>query len=880
MRLTKQEHVHEVTLDNGLRVLLKEMRTAPVVSCWTWYRVGSRFERPGITGISHWCEHMMFKGSPRWPRGESSTRIAACGGYLNAFTTEDFTGYYEVVPADHAELPLDIESDRMVNAIFEPEDVESERSVIISECEGIENEPEECIYEAVRAAAFAVHSYHWPVIGYKCDLNAITHNDLVEYYRLHYTPSNAILALAGDFDAAEMLAKVEHYFGALRGPAAPEPFKLVEPEQEGERRVELRKPGSSVYLTVAYHVPAMAHEDMYPLIVLDSVLSGAKGLSLFGGASLDRSSRLHEVLVDRRQVAVEAGSRLPLNLDPGLWTFHVMVQDGVKPERAERVLFAELDRIADRGPTAKELRKALNQTRAQIEYSRDGVANNAFALGYFELMGDRHIVDTLPERIAAVTREDVVRVARKYLDRRNRTVGVFVPDEPEPATGSSPGAALPMPQPFMDRPFSICFLSGRRKYPLLQRHDFPNGVSLIGVENPDAHAVAVSGSVRAGAKDDPPGKEGLALLASAMLDEGTESRNYKKIADKLETAGVNMVFSAGVDQTGFAALCLRKTLPLALATAFECLTRSVAPEPELAKVKQQTITVLRSKDDSTSDMAAAELFHRLYPPGHPYHEDSLGTLDSVRTLTRDDVLDFMQRAYTPDRMLISVAGPLAFGAMVKAVEEVFAAWTRPPRDHDTALWPSSPALESELRINYNMAGKSQADLIVGRLGVTRLDPDRFAVRVANSIFGEFGLMGRLGDHIREKLGLAYYCYSEVKTSLRTGQWLICAGVNQANLDKTLDAVRVETDRLCQDLVTDEELENTRGHILGSLPLRLERSQSLVALAHDIGFYDLGLDYLERAEAEVQAVTRERVRDVARKYLARQSPIISVAGPVP
>jgi zinc protease len=244
------------TLKNGMLVLTREVHAAPVATCWVWYRVGSRNERTGVTGISHWVEHMLFKGTPSMPKGAFDRAIARNGGTFNGFTWIDFTAYFETLPSDRIELGLQIESDRMVNSLFDEAEVQSERTVIISELEGHENYPEHWLGEAVIATAFAVHPYHHPVIGWKSDLRAITRDDLYNHYQTYYMPNNAVLVLVGDFETAAMLDMAERYFGDLpTGPTIPQ-VRGEEPPQQGERRVVVRRPGPAEYVEVAYHAPA------------------------------------------------------------------------------------------------------------------------------------------------------------------------------------------------------------------------------------------------------------------------------------------------------------------------------------------------------------------------------------------------------------------------------------------------------------------------------------------------------------------------------------------------------------------------------------------------------------------------------------------------
>lgn len=419
------------TLPNGMLVLLKEARSAPVATSWIWYRVGSRNEPAGRTGISHWVEHMLFKGTPSIPRGEFDRLIARNGGTFNGFTWVDYTAYYETLPADRIELGLQIESDRMINALFEPAEVESERTVIISELEGYANYPETWLDEAVKAMAFTAHPYHHPVIGYKGDLLAMTRDELYHYYQTFYMPNNAVLVLVGDFDAETMLRHVERHFADLpRGPELPR-MHAVEPEPQGERRVTIRRPGPAQYVQIGYLAPDCRSPDFAPMAVLDAVLSGAKALSFMGGgAQTNRSARIYKALVETELAAAAWSGFLPTR-DPFLLELSATVRDGREAAAVEAALLAEVEKIRQDGVGADELAKVLKQVRAQVAYSAESVTNQALLIGMWEVLDSYRRVDTLLDELTAVSAEDVRRVAQRYLTERRRVVGHFVPTAEE-----------------------------------------------------------------------------------------------------------------------------------------------------------------------------------------------------------------------------------------------------------------------------------------------------------------------------------------------------------------------------------------------------------------------------------------------------------------
>ncbi len=414
-------------LDNGLQVIVQESHVAPVASFWIFYRVGSRNEGPGLTGISHWVEHMLFKGTERYPQGEFDKAVARAGGIFNGMTWIDFTTYFETFPADRIGLALEVESDRMANAVFDPQETESERTVILSEREGSENSSPWLLRTELQAAAFQAHTYRHPIIGWREDLLRMTRDDLYHHYRTYYTPNNAIVAVVGDFDGEEMLARVQDHFGSLPpGPEVP-PVRAQEPVQRSERRILLRGTDPTRYLQMAFHVPGARHPDFFPLVVLDSVLGGAKGMGLFGGSPSNRSNRLYKALVDKELAAGVSSAYYP-TIDPFLFSFQVTLHPKATHQQVEDAIWAELEKIQQEGVTPEELRKAIQQTKAQFAYSSESVTNQAYWLGFSQVVADTDWFFQWLDRISAVQVEDVQRVAQQYFRRQAQNVGWYMPE--------------------------------------------------------------------------------------------------------------------------------------------------------------------------------------------------------------------------------------------------------------------------------------------------------------------------------------------------------------------------------------------------------------------------------------------------------------------
>ncbi len=420
-------------LPNGLTVMLKEIHNAPIVSSWLWYRVGSRDETPGLTGVSHWVEHMQFKGTPQFPAGVLDKAISREGGMWNAFTYLDWTTFFETMPADKIDLALRLEADRMVNSTFDPQEVASERTVIISEREGNENEPLFRLGEAVQSAAFRVHSYHHEIIGEKQDLQTMQRDDLYHHYRTYYLPNNAVMAVAGDFETGAMLSRIEELYGSLPSGAPPPHPARPEPPSQDEQRVEVSGPGETAYLQVAYRSPAGSQDDFFAFTLLDSLLSGPTGLNMFGGGISNKTSRLYRALVER-ELAISVHGGLQATIDPFLYDITITIHPGKKPEQILAVLEDEIHRVQDELVPAEEIARANKQARALFAYGSENITNQGFWLGYAEMFADYDWFNNYVPRLEAVTPAEVQRMARTYLLPQARLVGVYTPS----GNGGSP----------------------------------------------------------------------------------------------------------------------------------------------------------------------------------------------------------------------------------------------------------------------------------------------------------------------------------------------------------------------------------------------------------------------------------------------------------
>lgn len=421
-------------MDNGLKILIQELHTAPLVSVWCWYKVGSGDEQPGRTGVSHWVEHMNFKGTTNIPRDEMKGIVERFGGTWNGYTWIDQTTYLETAGKDALDTLLFIEAERMTHGLYEPQECESERTVIISELQGGENDPDQLLDTEVTATAFRAHPYRHPTIGWIDDLRAMTRDDLFGHYRRYYVPANATLVVVGDVDSDDVLRRTERHFGAVDGGTPASQPRPAEPQQIGERRVVLEREGTTAYLKFAWHAPAARDADFFPMLVLDAALTGAKGLNIwssFRGLPPQRRARLYTSIVEKGLASAVGGSLLATR-EPFLYSIGFTAADGVALADLEDAATREIDRIREHGVSEGEVARAKRQLRARLVFETDSVTNVAHQLGYFETVTGPGYYDDLSGRLAAVTAAQVADVAARRLTRERRTVGWFQPIEHKP----------------------------------------------------------------------------------------------------------------------------------------------------------------------------------------------------------------------------------------------------------------------------------------------------------------------------------------------------------------------------------------------------------------------------------------------------------------
>ena len=421
--------VNEHKLDNGMRVLVQPVQGVPIVSVWCWYHVGSKDEVPGCTGVSHWVEHMNFKGTSGISREDLKVWIERAGGTWNGYTWVDQTTYFETLASDSLDLALQIEAERMHLCTYDSDEIESERTVVLAELQGNQDSPEYQLDLAVTDTALRKHPYRWPTIGCRADLESMNRDDLLDHYHAYYIPNNATLVVVGDVNLDSALRAIEDYFAPIHSGPEPARSAVVEATQSHERRVVLERPGTTAYLQVATPAPAVADADFPVLLVADALISGGKGINLWSGGfgrGARMTSPLYNALVDGELAALVSSALLPTE-QPYLYTIAATVREGVDPEQVESRLFGVLDQARSVEFSDHALVKAKNQVLTAIAFELEGVTQMAHQLGFFATVADSELPQRIRDRVTEIGASDVLDACSRHWGPEHRTVGWFQP---------------------------------------------------------------------------------------------------------------------------------------------------------------------------------------------------------------------------------------------------------------------------------------------------------------------------------------------------------------------------------------------------------------------------------------------------------------------
>jgi zinc protease len=869
---TLTKDVQPTTLSNGLTVLTKEVHTAPVVSVQVWYRVGSRNEQLGSSGIAHQLEHLLFKGTHTRPI-QFGRLFSALGSDSNAFTSYDMTAYHGTVSRDKLEALLVLEADRMRNARIDAEQLASEQRVVISELQGYENSPEYRLGQAVMQRAFPDHPYGLSVGGTKTDVEQLTASQVKDYYDRFYRPSNAVLVIVGDFETAATLAVVEQVFGHFASSEV-EPVITASLEAQGQGSLDpivLREPGSTSLLEVVYPLPNVHHPDVPALDIMDSILSAG------------RNCRFYQALIDSGLASYVSAYAAAL-MEPGWYNISVVAAPDQDLARLDRVLRETIAVMQQQPVSPEELQRAKVQLKASLILSNREIDHQASQLAYNQIVsGDYRYSDRYLARLEAVTAVDVQRVTTQYLQPSQCTSGWFEPSQltDQPFTGSpatqtaedfSPSEPVdPAVVAQYLPPMPTVTVSSTQALP--ERVVLSNGLRVLLLEDHSSPTVTLSGHIQAGNSFDLQ-HPGLAELTADNLLSGTQTKDALTLAKALEDCGAGLDFSSfreGVEIEGYA---LADDVSILLDTLADGLQNAAFPEAEVLRSQQRTLSGLKMELDDPGRLARRIFQQHLYPMQHPFH--SFPTEESLQALTRADLLRFYQAHYLPQQTVLTLVGDFSIVQISDKLEHLLGPW-QPQAPVPSLLFPEVLQPPNIERIQVPMTGKSQVVTYLGYCGINRHDPRYYAAILFNQVLGGDTLASRLGTEIRDRQGLTYGIYSYFAAGEQAGPFAIQMQTSPEDAEQAIASTLMLLRQLRESGITLSELETVKRTLLNSYPVDLAAPDLLAQRILMNEVYGLPLATIQEFPQKIDAVSLGEVNDAIQSLVHPDNLIVVTAG---
>lgn len=856
---------------NGMKILISPNHAAPVITFMVVYHVGSRNEAPGNTGSAHLLEHMLFnkstknfgKANHKPTFQEVLYEAGADYSSSNMTTWYDRMNGYSTLPSGKLGTAMKIEADRLGRALILDSERQPEMSVVRNEYEIGENSPYRALDKAVIAQAILAHPYHWNTIGYRSDIEGVTTEKLREHYRDFFYPDNAEAILVGDFEPAAALALFDRTFGAFPRSKKPIPQVItVEPPQEGERRVIIRRPGQVGIVEIAYMRPNALDPDFVPLDVLSTIL--AAGVN----------ARLYQALVEPGLASDVDSWNYTLH-DPYPIVVQATVAQGRAPEEVERAMKAALYRVGKEGVSATELKRAKSQLEVSVVRGRDGTYELASALGEAVASASWKWFVGYVDAVRAVSAEDVKRVAAKYLVPDHASVGWFVPaaDEKEVKVGLAPAPTRSKrPGAGGASEAAAAGFAGRTLHRVLR-----NGLTLDVVVNRAVPMASLQGTVFAGRMEAPAGKPAVPDLTAMMLTRGTRTLDKRAIAARLDGVGAQLRVTAGVTEATILGSSLSRDVRLLLGTLADQLANPSFADSEVAKAKVEMRANVLRNSESTAARGLDRLTRLAYPEGHPFRapttEAMLASLDKTKA---DDLRAFWGERYTGAGTILAVVGDVDPEAVAATVDSLFGGMDRGARPSHEAP-PTAP--NAPERVIETMRGKANVDFLYGQAsGLKRNDPDYEAALVANAALGQSSLTSRIGKRVRDTEGLSYNLYSRwFWPDYVDGLWAVDVAVAPQNVAKALRSTKEEIDRYAREGITDGEVATQREYFAGNYLVRLGTNAGVAAALCTAEKFGYGPAYLDEFPKRIRAVTKTQVDDVLHRRFHPDRMHLVVAG---
>jgi zinc protease len=864
------------TLSNGLRVYLKPVPDSPVVTTMVAYKVGSADEDLDHTGLSHYLEHLMFKGTDRIMPGDIDRLTLRNGGENNAYTSEDYTIFHFDFAADRWQAALEVEADRMRNLRIDAKhEFEQEKGAVIEELKRNEDAPWDLEHKAMLPLLFSKEApYGHPVIGERDHVRAARVPVIKAHYDRWYHPNNASLIVCGGFDPDQALSRIRELFGPI-------PRKELPPRKEAST-VRRTQPAHAVIeskfvsprLIMAFNTIRTGDPGYHALELIQAVLAGGK------------TGRLYRGLVEGQELATSVTSSNSTGRYPGSFEIEVELLGGKDPEVAEKRVIEEFERLRNEPVSEAELRRAKQGILASEIFARESVHGLADRIARGVTTNDlEHLKNYLP-RISAVTAADIQQAARLWLDPARRVVIASVPAKRgHAANAAAPATPGKKRRPLLERFRRASSRDGQGKDAPIQRFNLrraqrvvlDNGLTLLLLENRRLPIVVAEAFVRNGRLLEPEAQAGVAHLAGALLDEGTDKHTGPQIAELIEDVGGSLDFTS----SGGDVQVLSGDRSLGLKLLLECLARPAFPQDAVSRQKLRLLTEIDDQErqpETKAQMAYDALVYGKHPFGRP----DLGTHQSVEKLNRANLVQFHGRLFIPNNTILAVVGDFDSSKIIEEIQRLCREFEWKRKERPPLTVPAAVMPQTFTQKILPMPRAEQLHFYMGHLGVRRLDPNYYKLLVMDYVLGTGpGFTDRLSARLRDREGLAYTVSANITSgaSEEPGLFTCYIGTEPRNFARVKKTFLEELNRLRETEPTLSEVEDAKKYLLGSLPFQLTTNARIARQLLSIERYSLGFDYFERYQEAVAAVTPADVKRVAEQYLDPQRMVVVAAGPL-
>ncbi len=852
MNVEQYGNIKSYKLQNGLELIVEEDHSAPVVAIQAWVRVGSADETDDIAGVAHLHEHMLFKGTSRRGIGEIARIIEENGGDINAWTSFDDTVYYVVMPSNKVEMGLDIITDVIMNSSFDPKELQKEKEVVLEELRQNRDIPQRRLIDELFSLSYEKHPYKRPVIGYQESVKGITRQKIYDFYRKYYVSSNIIIVVVGDITGDEVYNKIQNFMKDFSG-EKPSFERVSEPEQKSPKIKIIRDKFVESQIGIAWHITDVKDEDT-PVLDLLSVLLGGS-----------QSSKLRESIVVEKTLATDifAYSYTPLN--NGLFISGAGLPF-VNIPAALNEIFDIINRYRYEKFTTGEVNKAIVQVESDDVFSLTTMQGRARKLGFYKLMtGDYNYGVKYLNRIKSVTPEDLLRVANRYLTLENMSVVILLPDsiKEQIITEEQIINYYKVTEEFYRKRGG-----SKNESSEIYRKVLKNGIVLIVEKNSRLPIVSVRAVSLGGVRYETEKNAGISYFISRMLTRGNSSMSTLEIMRSMDNIGGSIGGYSGKNSLGIRAEFLSKYQDTGFKILLDCLFRSTFSEEEIEKERRLIIEEIKNREDDLTFQAIQLFLETLYVK-HPYRFDILGTEKSISGLLRSDLVNFYKEIIVPSNVVIAVVGDVEPSMVEQMIEQKTA---------DIIAKKFEPVkLESEvvpdkLRRAVVYKEKEQAHIVIGFLGSTIYDKDRYALELLSVILG--GQSGRLFVDLRDKKSLAYTVSSFQVDGLEKGYFAIYLSCSQHKVAQSESAIFEEISQLIKNGVTTDELEKAKNYLMGIHSIEMQEYATRAYMYSLDELYGLGYDYHKKYLDIIKSVSINDIKDVVTRYINLENAVVA------